>query len=313
MDTVGSILVRHLSGAISEVTIVAPFIKANVLQDLLFGVPHDVRLCCITRWHPHEIKAGISDLQVWDLIKSWGSGRLLLIPTLHAKYYRADGKYVVGSANLTKAALGWSSRPNVELALLGKVDSSLSVWEQELVSQATQVDDSLFRHFERLVSELPEMDAVLPEVDNSPETWLEDFLGLPEFESGSWLPATRFPEQLYDAYQGDIEAMSSGLRETCFHDLWALGVPKGLTRSAFQAYIAATVLQMPLVRELDAFLIEPKRFGAVRDFLASRVNYPRGQDASSHWQTIMRWFLHFLPHRYSIAVPNYSEITFRIE
>ena len=35
---------------------------------------------------------------------------LSLIPSLHAKFYRADDRYAIGSANLTNAALGWSAQ-----------------------------------------------------------------------------------------------------------------------------------------------------------------------------------------------------------
>ena len=139
MTRIGEELIDLLSGARTEVTIVAPFMKAAVVQRLVQILAPGVVLSCITRWHPHEIKYGVSDLEVWDVLRAHQPSSLSLIPTLHAKFYRADDRYAVGSANLTNAVLGWSARPNVELLISGEVDQMLRDWESFLLSQATEV------------------------------------------------------------------------------------------------------------------------------------------------------------------------------
>ena len=313
MLTIGDTLLDLVDDARSEVILVAPFMKAAVVSRIVQAVAPNVRISCITRWRPHEIKAGINDLEIWDVLRSRSDAKILLIPTLHAKYYRADHRYAIGSANLTKLALGWAPRPNVELLIGGKVDTQLREWESCLLAQGIEVDDALVRHFKRLVDNLPTPEFILSEHNYS----IEDSLLLKSVFSSpvpsSWLPILRYPEQLYDVYTGYTEEISAGAREAAVHDLLALTIPRGLNKTVFQAEVAATLLQMPLIRKVDRFLSQPRRFGAVRDFLRSLEDYPEGSDPTTTWQNLMRWLRYFLPSRYQVSVPRHSEVMFRID
>lgn len=73
------------------------------------------------------------------------------------------------------------------------------------------------------------------------------------------------------------------------------------------------LLQKPIIQQIDNFVTTPKRFGAVRDFLASLpcANLPNFNPERA-WQTLMRWLLYFLPSRYALSVPNHSEVFYRI-
>ena len=313
MTRIGDELIDLLSGARTEVTIVAPFVKAAVVKRLVQNLAPGVVLSCITRWHPHEIKYGVSDLEVWDVLRAHQPSSLSLIPTLHAKFYRADDRYAVGSANLTNAALGWSARPNVELLISGEVDQMLRDWESFLLSQATKVDESLVRFFERLVDDLPNDDLVFAKDCPDTESSFGEEYDTPNLEVMSWLPKTRYPEQLYKVYFGHTEGLTAGARESAQYDLLALAVPKGLGAKGFGVSVAASLLQMPVVHQIDQFLAKPRSFGAVRDFLRALPQYPQDRDPSTDWQTMMRWFRHFLPQRFHVSVPNYSEVVFRTE
>ena len=313
MTRIGDELIDLLSGARTEVTIVAPFMKAAVVKRLVQNLAPGVVLSCITRWHPHEIKYGVSDLEVWDVLRAHQPSSLSLIPTLHAKFYRADDRYAVGSANLTNAALGWSARPNVELLISGEVDQMLRDWESFLLSQATKVDESLVRFFERLVDDLPNDDLVFTKDCPDTESSFGEEYDTPNLEVMSWLPTTRYPEQLYKVYLGHTEGLTAGARESAQYDLLALAVPKGLGANGFGVSVAASMLQMPVVHQIDQFLAKPRSFGAVRDFLRALPQYPQDRDPSTDWQTMMRWFRHFLPQRFHVSVPNYSEVVFRTE
>ena len=313
MIRIGDELIDLLSSARSEATIVAPFMKATVVKRLIEYLAPGVVLSCITRWHPHEIKCGVSDLEVWDVLQAHQPSSLSLIPALHAKYYRADDRYAIGSANLTNAALGWSARPNVELLITGEVDRVLIDWEASLLTQATKVDESLVRFFERLIDDLPYDNLVLAEYFANAESLLDEEGGTFNVEIASWLPMTRYPEQLYKVYLGETRELSAGALESAKYDLLALAVPKGMDVSGFVVFVAASLLQMPVVRQIDRFLVQPQSFGAVRDFLRALPQYPQDRDPNTDWQTMMRWFRHFLPQRFHVAVPNHSEVTFRVE
>ena len=228
MAKIGDELVDLFSGAQSEATIIAPFIKAGVVKRLIQNLAPGVVLSCITRWHPHEIKSGVSDLEVWDVLQVHQPSSLSLIPTLHAKFYRADDRYALGSANLTNAALGWSARPNIELLISGEVDQLLWDWESSLVSQATRVDESLVKFFARLVDDLPNDDYIFMESYLDAGSYGNNEYDTSGHDIISWLPITRYPEHLYKVYIGDTEGLSAGARESAMHDLLVLALPKRL-------------------------------------------------------------------------------------
>ena len=313
MITIGDMLLNLIRDARSEVTLVAPFVKATTLSRLVDYVRPDVSLICVTRWHPHEIKAGVSDIEVWDTMQDCEGSRLMLVPNLHAKYYRADGSYLVGSANLTMAALGWSMRPNVELVVSGEVDGLLKGWETSLVSEAAEVDDILVQDIRGLVDSLSEEEAMIAQVDQAKGSCVESTSTSSDSVFSPWIPRTRYPEQLYDAYAGHTSELSIGALETMRYDLWALAIPQGLGEEGFRVAMAAVLLQVPVIRELDRFVAVPRTFGSVREFLGSWHHYPTGRDPATDWQTIMRWLRYFLPQRFHVSVPNHSEVIFKTQ
>ena len=313
MARIGDDLTQLLSDAQSEATLVAPFMKAKAVERLVQSLRPGVSISCITRWHPHEIKHGVSDLEVWDILEACRFSRLFLVPNLHAKFYRADHRCAVGSANLTDAALGWSARPNVEMLIFLDVDQALDDWERWLLSQATEVDESLVMFFKQAVDCLPNDDLVFTEqVKESGYAQCEGLDG-PNLDLSRWLPLTRYPEQLYRVYLGRTEDLSVGALESANQDLLALGVPKGLGLDGFAIAVAASLLQMPIVHEVDQFLIQPRSFGVMQSFLKALPQYPQHRDSTTDWQTMMRWLQHFLPQRFRVSVPNYSEVIYRVE
>src|ERR1022692_3406709 len=115
MDRIVDQLEALCSSAHNDLLLIAPFIKYAVLARLFGGTQPSVHVQVVTRWLPQDIKAGVSDLEVWDVVKGRTRTRLWLRQDLHAKYYRADDRCLVGSANLTGSALGLSAAPNLEL------------------------------------------------------------------------------------------------------------------------------------------------------------------------------------------------------
>lgn len=312
MTTIGEQLLDLFRSARQEALVVAPFVKSAVIAKVVDVLDPDVELTCITRWHPHEIKAGVSDLEIWDVLLSHSPAKLFLVPNLHAKYYRADNKLAVGSANLTNAALGWSAVPNIEVMVWHEIDPVLRQWESNLEARATVVDDSIVRHFQRLVESLPDSTILVSDYNFTDENTADQSLQVSGLSHHSWMPTTRYPELLYKVYSGGTENISLGAIESATYDLLILAVPADMNEAAFNASVAANLIQAPLVREVDLFLTQPRSFGAVREFLRSRGAYPAERDPSADWQTLMRWFNYFLPWRFQVSVPNHSEVTFRL-
>ena len=98
-----------------RVVLCAPFMQARVVETLLSVVADDVMVRIVTRWRAVEVAAGVSDLGVFEVANRRPRTELLLLNDLHAKLFVADDHCLVGSANLTGAALGWSEFSNLEL------------------------------------------------------------------------------------------------------------------------------------------------------------------------------------------------------
>lgn len=288
-----------------EVLLAAPFIKLNTFDRLLKSIDQNIKVRCVTRWHPDEIVAGVSDLDVWLLVKERPHTTLWLRSDLHAKYYRGDQKVLVGSANLTNAALGWSRQANLELLISSDV---LADFEQELFAESVIVDDSLYKHVKQIVDALPAI-SKLELVDISSALLDLDEDNIPPVLLEAWLPLLRHPEKLYTAYAGDIDQLGTGSQIAALHDLQVLDIPIGLNREQFEAYVGIQLLQKPIIRQVDQFVERPQRFGAVRDFLRTLpCGIPEEFDADIAWQTLMRWLLYFLSNNYYTKLANHSEI-----
>ncbi len=305
--TIGEELIALGQLANKEFILIAPFIKESVLRRLVKDIQPCVSIVCVTRWRPEEIKMGVSDIGVWSALVEKGNSKLFLLSNLHAKYYRADSHILIGSANLTQSALGWSSMPNIELMVPAHDYEFLLNWELSLLSKCVEVKESLVNEIERLVALLPEriIDPIQEGILNKYDSYSKDVV------STLWLPSLRYPEQLYIAYSSQSEELSAGARISAVLDLEVFSLPPGLSEPAFNAAVGILMLQMPLISKMDHFLNQPRRFGEVRGFLKSA--HGDSLDSSRAWQTLMRWMLHFLPERYKLAVPNHSEIVYRTD
>lgn len=298
-----------------EVVLVAPFMKRGALTRLLDAVDPETSVSCVTRWRPEEVLAGVSDLDVWPLLRDRG-GALGLIPHLHAKYYRFGDVVFVGSANLTAAALDWRAQANLELLVESCSQAGLIEFEAVVRAQAVPVDEALYEHMQALVEALRLLETPIV-VASAEYAGDEEERGANQLFEGKrdaalWLPESRTPQAILDFYRGEMDCLSQGEREAAAIDLAAFPLPPGLEEEAFRAYVGWYLSQTPVVRRVDSLLVEPQRFGAVRAFLRRMEDYPSGRDPSRDWQTLMRWLLYFLPEQYEAWEANYSEIFRRV-
>ena len=293
----GNTLVELCKQTSKELLLVAPFIKARTLERLLGYLSSSVNLSCITRWRPKEIAAGVSDIEVYEIVKNY-NGELHLRHDLHAKFFRGDNCVLIGSANLTHAALGWSADSNLEILVPISPNKDTINFEALLIKGSIQVDNDLYQSTTEAASDWKALEntAILTE-------------GLPTFDIKSWLTICRSPPELYKVYltpspSPDIPA---SLFEAGMRDLRFLQPPLGLSREIFEKTIGATILTTPMINKIDRYLETPQRFGAVRDLLKEQLQISH-EEASEAWQTVIRWLRHFLPDRYEYTRPKYSEI-----
>lgn len=311
----GDLLHELCAQTAAELVLVAPFAKVGTVERLLAVLPPSASLRMVTRWRVEEIVAGVSDLEVWPLLQSRSGCQLFLHPFLHAKYFRGDGQCLVGSANLTAAALGWSEPRNLELLVpLAASQLALAEFERDVFRASVPVTDELYLQMRDLVDALgpvkpPHVVAAEVVKERPDVAYVVD----PMPGRDEWVPQLRNPEDLYTAYSGQAELLPGTSREAAYSDLALLSVPPGLSKAAFELSVAGLLLQMPIVLEVDRLVTTPQRFGAVRDLLERLpCAHRKGFSADRAWQTLMRWLRHFLPKRYGLAIPNHSEVFFRL-
>lgn len=300
IDELGEHLLDVVRATREELVLCAPFAKLGVLSRLLAAVGPDVRITLITRWRPEEVAAGVSDTSVLPAVQERG-GKVLLCHRLHAKYVRSDERVLIGSANLTATALGWTATPNLELLTEVPRDTQqIRELEDRLTMEVVEATADL-------AAEIEEAAALLPRT--VPEIQLADV----DQEGGlmtAWYPALRAPRDLYVAYSSGIDRLTSASARAAATDLAALELPSGLDEPAFEAVVRSRLLQSPLVQTIDELLKTSQRFGAVRAVIQERLELTR-EEADFAWQTLMRWLLEFFPERYDRRVGNWSEVLVR--
>jgi hypothetical protein len=299
-ETLGNLLLSISKEAKEELLLVAPFIKYETLRLILDQIDDQTKVRCVTRWRLDEIAVGVSDIEVWNLFRNWSTRRLYLRYDLHAKLYRADKTCLIGSANLTMAALGWSAKPNYELLVVSDFTDQIREFEAKLFASAIEVDDDLYKYTHSAVESAPKR--VVEKVENVVEQ--------KNIDTACWLPSLRTPEKLFVAYQGRYDELTRVAKSASSVDLIPFNVPYGLEEDQFNHYIGLSLLQMPLINRIDNFVKEPRRFGEVRSLIkdiACGINDVEF-DATTVWQTLMRWLLYFFPDRYDLTVPRHSEI-----
>ena len=228
-ENLGDLLSRLCQDS-ERLVFVAPYIKADAFSKILDNANPSASLLCITRWKAQDILMGASDVQCRNIIKE-RNGIFRLHPSLHAKYYRVDDDVLVGSANLTNSALGWSPASNLEILCKPSPDFDARAFEQALLSGSQEVSDTDFEYWQTIADlDLESGNAAFAE----------------NVRVRTWRPATRDPRNLIIAYQGDIENIASlDEQKAAQRDIDALNLPAALTVDQTRDWALAYLLAAP--------------------------------------------------------------------
>jgi hypothetical protein len=292
--------------------LVAPFIKTRALVQVIKSLAPEIPIKCVTRWRLDELACGVSDLGVWDVLAERGNAAVVLVKELHAKYFRFDNAVVIGSCNLTGAAMGYSAHANLELSLTIEASEVTRAFEASLNEIGIVADHETYQHIKQLLADMPVPSFVANVTGSSLECSKQLFeavdvngseIGVPD--RYRWLPSCRTPDELFNAYRGRAEELTQGVRAAAISDLTYLDVPIGLDAPAFRAFVSAALLISPSIGKIAAFARTPRRFGEMRNFVANTSDARQPTEA---WQTTMRWLLHYFPERFEMHEANFSEV-----
>ena len=225
----GDILGNLCSGA-RHLVIAAPYIKADALTRILADVSEAASLICVTRWNPHDIAVGASDTECRAIVTK-RDGSFQLHPSLHAKYYRIDDAVLIGSANLTHSAMGWSTEPNLEILCHPSDDFDARAFQECLLEEAREISDDEFACWESITQISSQNNRTI--IDGQP---LLD----------TWRPATRDPRHLELAYRGREDAIASfDEQQATRRDLQTLLIPPNLSNEQIKIWISSCLLAAP--------------------------------------------------------------------
>ncbi|MGY2025885.1 phospholipase D family protein [Nocardia gipuzkoensis] len=227
-----------IGDAQKQVTLVAPFIKREVLAGALSAVPASVEaIKCVTRWVPKEVAAGVSDPEIIELAENDQRLRIRLCPSLHAKLYLTDDRCLIGSANLTAKATGRTADPNIEILIeVPAVHPEVSRVLAEIGTRAIEATPHMASLMRRQAELLTESRSIASD-------------SLQEEVPHSWYPETRRPEIVYPYYCGSAEVGQS-IEGAVLQDLAFLGVPAGLSETEFLEWIETRLRKIPALQKL---------------------------------------------------------------
>lgn len=294
LQSPGEKLIDLCRNATKEVFFAAPFIKYGALKKLLESIPSNLeRVTIVTRWSAEEIVVGASDLEVFDLVGKFQNTTLLLHPCLHAKLYRSGENCLVGSANITSKALGWTWLPNIEI--LVNTDASYDAIKS--------VENLLL--YESIVATEAVYLAMRLEVEQLKSTKSEqDFKTNQGDENYTWLPICSNPNYLYQIYSNyKVSSLLDSVVQAGQIDLQVLQLPKGMTEPEFNRFVATILSQLPITHEINfesqaASLTTDRAVGIVNKYsqMLESINYAD----DIYWQILKNWLVHFFPDKYRI-------------
>ena len=272
----GDMLSSVCSGA-QHLIIAAPYIKADALAKVLADVSPAASLICITRWNLHDFAAGVSDTECRTIVTERG-GSFRLHPSLHAKYYRIEDVILVGSANLTSSAMGWSRQPNLEILCRPGEDFDAETFQQSLFEGAREIGDEEFAHWESIAKigaqETRKVTGATPRLD-------------------TWRPETRDFRHLELSYQGrEDEIASFDEQQAAQRDIQVLLIPPGLTDEQVRAWASTCLLAAPFTN--DVIRLHGMETTSSSRLLAETYNLEITK-ARRDMETVQNWLIFLMP------------------
>jgi hypothetical protein len=299
-------LSQNLGNGESLTTIIAPFMKADALSKIL-ELPRTKELAVIARWHPEEILRGVSDLEIYPLLKKRGIP-LYIHDSIHLKLFLFDSdRAFCSSANVTSMGLGLRHPGNLEAGALVPLQLEDFLALKGLRDASRLVTDEIYEAYKACIAEAEQTEVTLPDLTLPEETEQKFLL--------SMLPATESPEKLWELYSGIESVMlSKEDRHRLVHDLCAYNLPMGLSRDELDQRLGEGFRINPFIQEVVALIKQEGsiRFGGINDFIhrtCRDVPLPYRWEIKSTTSYLYNWLAHFYAE-ISWDRPSYSQVAY---
>lgn len=269
---------RYLCSGAQQLIIAAPYVKAGALARILAVIDSMAVLVCITRWNLHDLVLGASDIECRTMVIERG-GTFMLHPSLHAKYYQIDDVTLIGSANLTPSAMGWSQQPNLEILCRAGDDFDALSFQQVLFRDARELTDAEFTRWKTMIAITSQNDRMRTHIEPQLDTWR---------------PTTRDPIHLELAYRGrQDEIASTDEQQAAQRDIQAIAIPQGLTDDQARAWMSSCLFAAPFTDTVIRLQNTEDRPTAVR--LLAETYGLSVTSARRNMETVQNWLAFFAP------------------
>lgn len=280
--------------------IIVPFIKLDALVQLLKLQANLRGLKVVVRWRTQDLLAGVSDLEIYEYLKSRGCA-LFLNSQIHLKLYIfGNNAAICTSANLTMKGLGYVENANIEAGC--GADLTSEDWRSiyELVGASRAVSDEVFECFRSFMAKTPNVPPLdLPALN----------LPAPKIFSIASFPATKTPREFMNYYLTRSAGMDAEFMRRAAHDEALFLIPSGLSEKDLGQCLQLQFCGTPFVKKFVEYLkvSGSLRFGAANDWIHSNCEdspLPYRWEIKENTHILYNWLAEFFSPNISWSVPG---------
>ena len=290
-DSQGGRIRALFERAVSNVSVVAPFIKVDALRSFIDVIPTDTHLHCVTRWLPQEVAAGVSDPEIFDVLEERDNFTLSLVDRLHAKLYIAADRCLAGSANVTLAGLGEGDDSSIEVLVETTINDPGIAATLEKISQVERPATRAMAHAaRRLADSFPASETASINLD------------------APWFPGSRRPQYAYHFYSQPPNGYIVAADRILLADLARSNLQPGLGEDEFRARIISLLEAIPIA---EILLGSNEDMTLTRADAQSYLEKIEGDQFSANdlWKAFVNWMVCFFPDR--VMKQEITEIALR--
>ena len=270
---------------------IVPFIKQSALERLLNAIQGEVgKLVVVVRWRPLDIASGVSDIEIFNLLRDYGTSDLRVHNFLHAKYYRFDKKIFIGSANLSDTALGWRSPANEEILILSdeSMQEELLEYESRILSDSSLVTEETVDSLVKVAEKLREQSMPITSENERKSTWL---------------PLCRRPKEIFKIVNGQRPHITTGTYESALKDIVSLNMPVCKDEQGFKKTVSMLLRAEKVFQDIRELAAADKATDKkIRDLLEKNYkNQYEGLSTKEQGDILIEWVDYFMSDDFHIT------------
>lgn len=289
--------------------ILCPFINTEILQDMLSN-KLDKNVIIVTSWRQDHLLSGVSNLDLYDVVRKYNSWRLYVNDNLHAKVYSLglDSAFI-GSANLTYSGLLDEPKSNHEVLNFTELTTSDSENIARIIQSSILINDSNYSiYLDWLLQNKSEHIVNFPK-GSVIERQIRDWFKI------SSLPASISPSRIWDIKVNNAEPeLDWGEDKAAEHDLelFEIKIEDYHDLNQFKQELAIKVSSHPFISSFtEAIDLQEMYFGRAKEWIQYNCTddpVPSRRELTDYTYFLFNWLAELFPEDYIVETPNYSQL-----